>query len=202
MKPTDSARYRSMFPRVVDILSVPQQGSLRYGGGVSMPQGGSLSKPRVRRPVSLRTARRNRLRWGLVLATGVFTALLAFASIAQTATLPSPQTSNGIEYVTGGFGEDMAQAFKAAESAYPLGLTFAEDAGGGSRPYVADVGVSIKDSSGATILEAPSTGPYFLAKLKPGQYRIDATYQGKTQTLNVKIGEGHPARHVMTWKAQ
>lgn len=144
--------------------------------------------------------RRLRMRMALWFTGGVFTMVMAGMSLAQ-GSLPTPQTANGVEYVTGGFGDDMAQAFKAAESAYPLALTFAEDAGGGSRPYVAEVDVSIKDQSGATVLEVPSTGPYFLAKLKPGKYRVEATYMGKTQTQNVTVGEGGASRHVITWKS-
>src|SRR5690606_11983835 len=51
--------------------------------------------------------------------------------------LPDPQTAGGVEYVTGGFGANMSQAFREAESDYPLALTFAAtDEGGGARPYV------------------------------------------------------------------
>ena len=200
MKPTDFARNRTVYPRVDDIVSMAQRGAFQYGGAFNVPEGSRIARRQATR-IEQQQARRNRTRVGLLLASGLLAALMAGASFAQAA-MPEPKTSNGIEYVTGGFGDDMAQAFKAAESEYPLALTFAEDAGGGSRPYLAEVDVTIKDQSGATVLEVPSTGPYFLAKLKPGKYRVEATHMGKTQTQNVTVGEGGSGRHVMTWKSQ
>jgi len=132
-------------------------------------------------------------------AAGLLAASAASLGFAQTA-LPPPQTSGGIEYVTGGFGADMSEAFKQAESSYPLALTFAEDAGGGSRPYVAEVGVVIKDEAGNVVVEVPSAGPYFLVRLQPGGYTVEATYMGDTQTHGVKVGEGGTVRRVLTWK--
>lgn len=146
-----------------------------------------------------RLAAVRRLELRLAWAAAALALAAAGASYAQ-GTLPAPQTSGGIEYVTGGFGDEMAEAFKKAESSYPLALTFAEDAGGGSRPYVADVHVVVKDEAGKVVLDVPSVGPYFLARLQPGSYSVDATYMGKTQTQNVAIGQGGSARQVMTWK--
>ena len=60
----------------------------------------------------------------LVWAAGLLAAAAAAAGFAQ-GTLPAPQTSGGIEYVTGGFGADAAEAFKQAESSWPLALVFA-----------------------------------------------------------------------------
>ncbi|HLU01040.1 MAG TPA: carboxypeptidase regulatory-like domain-containing protein [Burkholderiaceae bacterium] len=136
----------------------------------------------------------------LAVATTLAVGLSAVA-VAQGG-LPEPKTANGVEYVTGGFSEDGAGAFKQAEASYPLSLVFAEDAGGGSRPYVADVEVVIKDDSGSVVLNVPAAGPYFLAKLKPGKYSVEATYMGKTQTQEVSVGQGGATRHVMTWKTQ
>ena len=201
MKPTDFARNRNVYPPVRDIVSMARHGAFQYGGAFNVPEGSRIARRPVSRLEQQQQARRNRLRFGLLFASGLLAAAMAGASFAQGA-LPAPQTSNGIEYVTGGFGDDMAEAFKSAQSEYPLALTFAEDAGGGSRPYLAEVDVSIKDQSGETVLEVPSTGPYFLAKLKPGKYRVEATHMGKTQTQNVTVGEGGSGRHVMTWKAQ
>jgi len=130
-------------------------------------------------------------------------ALLAGAAMFTVAhaQLPAAENYQGVEYVSGGFGSDMSEAFKAAQSNYPLGLTFAAvDEDGGARPYVAEVRVVVKKKGGETVLEVPSAGPYLLARLEPGQYEVDATYQGETQTRQVTIGQNGSAQEVITWK--
>jgi len=134
----------------------------------------------------------------LVSAMTIVAAAMLGTAWAQ---LPPPQTAGGVEYITGGFGADMSEAFKAAESDYPLALVFAAtDEGGGSRPYLADVSVVIKRGNGEVVMEVPSAGPYLLMRLEPGPYAVEATYMGKTQTHNVTVKEGGPTRQVMTWE--
>ena len=128
-------------------------------------------------------------------------AVLAMAALASTAwaQLPPAQTSGGVEYVTGGFGSDMAKAFKSAAADYPLTLVFAAtDEGGGAQPYIADVTVTVKQE-GNVLVEIPDAGPYLLLRLDPGSYVIDASYTGRTQTQDVVVKAGAPARYVLTW---
>lgn len=135
----------------------------------------------------------------VVWAAGLLALAAAGMSMAQTG-LPPAQQANGIEYITGGFGDEMSAAFKQAQASYPLALTFAEDAGGGSRPYIAEVRVLIKDEAGQVVMDVPSAGPYFLARLEPGSYVVEATYMENTQTHEVSISSGSPTQKVLTWK--
>lgn len=145
------------------------------------------------------TARLKQQRLALSLGAALV-AGAAWFSIAH-AQLPQAETYQGVEYVSGGFGSDMSEAFKAAQSQYPLALTFAAvDEDGGARPYVAEVRVVVKKKDGATVLEVPSAGPYLLARLEPGSYNVEATYQGETQTRQVTVGENGSAQEVITWK--
>ena len=133
----------------------------------------------------------------LIGAAGLF----ASAGHAQ-GSLPAAQSAGGIEYVTGGFGADGSEAFKQAESSYPLALTFAEEpADGGSRPYVADVRLVVKDKDGSVVMDVPSVGPFFLARLKPGEYTIEASYKGKTQSQQVSVKEGGTVKKGFAWKS-
>lgn len=133
----------------------------------------------------------------LVCAAGLFAA----TGHAQTS-LPAVQSAGGIEYVTGGFGADGSEAFKQAESSYPLALTFAEEPeGGGSRPYVADVRLVVKDKDGSVVMDVPSVGPFFLARLKPGEYTIEASYKGKVQSEQVSVKEGGTVKKGFAWKS-
>lgn len=119
---------------------------------------------------------------------------------AAHAQLPPAQTAQGVEYVTGGFGSDAAAAFKEAKSRYPLALTFAATDEDGTTPYVAEVQLEIADEQGKSVLSLPSVGPFLLADLKPGTYTVRATYEGKTQTQQMKVAGPGSADARIAWK--
>ncbi|NYT45780.1 carboxypeptidase-like regulatory domain-containing protein [Pollutimonas thiosulfatoxidans] len=129
-----------------------------------------------------------------VLATG---AILATAAQAQ---LPPVQTANGVQYVTGGFGQDESNALKQARSDYTLALTFAVAASGSaSSPYAGNVQVRLSEADGKVVLDTLSTGPYFLADVKPGAYQLVVTYEGKSQSKDVTIVAGKTTDLKFTW---
>mgnify|MGYP001029978296 FL=1 len=123
----------------------------------------------------------------------------ALAAGAVYAQLPPSQHYNQIEYVSGGIGIDESTAFKQAMPQYPLALTFASNI---AEPgaYVADVQVVIRNEKGDTVLQAQSNGPYFLAKLPAGEYKIAATYKGKTITRSAKVGAKGSTRAMFEWQ--
>lgn len=127
--------------------------------------------------------------------------LLACALVgAQVyAALPPTQHQGSVEYVSGGIGSDESDAFKAAMGQFPLALTFASNVDGHA-DYVSNVQVVIRDSHDASLLNTTSEGPYFLARLPAGEYKVFATYNGKTQTRSVHIGGKGTARATFEWK--
>jgi hypothetical protein len=136
----------------------------------------------------------------MVAATAVLLAGVAISNPAG-AQLPPAKTANGIEYVTGGFGQEESGAFKEAQSRFALSLTFAvTGTGDGSSPYAGNVQVRIRSAQSGQVLDAVSTGPYFLANLSPGTYTVEATYEGDTQTKQVTIGSGKTADVKFAWK--
>ena len=79
---------------------------------------------------------------------------------------------------------------------YSLKLVFALRSG----PYVADVAVTIFDESGAKVVNAHSDGPWFLAQLPPGNYRVVARRKGGQATAAMAtITAGHQKRVFLTW---
>ena len=58
-----------------------------------------------------------------LLICSLLTSLPAFAAVPST--LPPEQTQGAVAYVSGGIGQDEAQAFEAAAAQYPLALEFA-----------------------------------------------------------------------------
>lgn len=91
---------------------------------------------------------------------------LAFAEVNTSET--------GIEYISGGIGDDEESA--ETFSAFNLKLVFATQ---GSGEFLADVKVSIEDGKGNNVLKAISPGPHFYAKLPTGSYRITAEFTEK-----------------------
>ncbi|MBI4204473.1 MAG: T9SS type A sorting domain-containing protein [Betaproteobacteria bacterium] len=110
---------------------------------------------------------------------------------ATAARAPAPRKTEGasmpggVSYVSGGIGEDSEAQLKAREKEFNLKLVFTLVEGN----YLADVNVAIKDAGGKTLVEHTAQGPFLLAKLPGGTYAVSATYEGKTQSRKVRIGE-------------
>jgi len=64
--------------------------------------------------------------------------------------------------------------------------------------FAADVDVRIRDDRGVEVLEVAAAEPILLARLAPGRYTIEATYDGRTRTAAVNVGAGHQ-KLGLTW---
>jgi len=111
--------------------------------------------------------------------------------------LPPLLTFGGVNYVTGGIGQDEAGAIKAAEKDFTLSLVFAQTKRG---EFVADVKVSIADQAGKIMLEAQSDGPMLLARLPAGAYKVSADYEGKVLVKTLKVGDKGLTRAGFVWR--
>lgn len=111
----------------------------------------------------------------------LFAAVISSNGVAFAAdgAVLTPQTRQGISYVTGGIGLDEREALLQARPDYNLRLSFAQKQSG---EFVADVTVTILDSKGNSVFTASGTGPLFYANLAPGRYQVQVTPTGK-QTL-------------------
>jgi hypothetical protein len=121
--------------------------------------------------------------------------VLAFALLvptlgAQAQEALQPQTQNGITFTSGGIGSEGRDALRQVQGSYNLKLMFAVQ---GSGDYLSDVKVKVMDGHGATLLDTISEGPYFLAQLKPGTYKIVADSAGRPQTRTVSVDKGTAA---------
>ncbi|OWT66237.1 carboxypeptidase-like regulatory domain-containing protein [Candidimonas nitroreducens] len=134
-----------------------------------------------------------KLSWAAIVLAGALAGMQAYAA------LPPVQHQGSVEYVSGGIGSDESASFKEAAAKYPLALTFASNADGNGA-YVADVQVVVRDSHDASVLNATSQGPYFLVRLPAGDYKVDATYKGKTQSRSVQVHDQGTTRAVFEWK--
>ncbi|MCI3950924.1 MAG: hypothetical protein K0R53_421 [Burkholderiales bacterium] len=112
----------------------------------------------------------------------VVLALLAAAPGWAAETVPA---RSGVSFVSGGVGENSVAALKARENEFNLKLVFTLSEGA----YLADVGVRVADAAGKTVIEHVTEGPIFMARLPSGTYNVTATYNGRTQTRKLTVGE-------------
>lgn len=123
-----------------------------------------------------------------MIARGLAAIVLGCASLVSVAATEGDAivltTPGGVSYVSGGVGTASIDRINSLASGFNLKLVFA----GASGAYLADVRVTVADSKGRTLLDVTSDGPWFLAKLPRGEYRIVASYAGKDQRQRVSVG--------------
>jgi hypothetical protein len=127
---------------------------------------------------------RSKFARAVLLAAAVGLATPAFAQVTLT-----PETQNGIAFVTGGIGRDKVEAFRAAASDYNLRATFSETGGA----FIANVGVELRDAQGKTLVTTRTQGPFFFAKVPPGTYEMVATYGDQTARRQLVVNAGGAA---------
>ena len=132
----------------------------------------------------------------------LFTALALAActqyALAATNVLPPVQHQGDVTFLTGGIGLSESTAIKDAMHHYPLTLEFAGTAHVGN-VYLANIPVEISDMHGHAVLKTTTTGPFLLAALPDGRYRITARYSGKDESRDVQISPSAHVHEVFLW---
>jgi hypothetical protein len=111
-------------------------------------------------------------------------------------TMPQAVERDGVRYLTGGVGHDEREAMRAAARDFNLYLSFAQH---GTGAFVALVDVAIRDAQGREVVSIPQAGPILMAQLPRGTYNVEATYEGRTQTRQVSVGD-RMTREYLTWQ--
>lgn len=130
----------------------------------------------------------------------ITTALWLGAASAYAEPPETVQYSDQVAYMSGGIGSDEARAMERRGAQWPLMLLFTEN----TKPhaeFAADLHVTITNHRGDTVLDAASVGPYLLAKLPPGSYKVEARYGGQTLHRNVVVRAHHHTRASFVWPA-
>ena len=131
----------------------------------------------------------------LVLAMGLalMTGSIAYAGnqpatmVACKTRLYEKGTIGSVPYLTGGVGQDERVCLKPVEKDYNLKLVFAVKSG----QYLASPMITVQDKNGKDVLHMRSDGPWFLAKLPAGEYKVIASRDGhQTEIEHVKVGQG------------
>ncbi|WP_157119288.1 carboxypeptidase-like regulatory domain-containing protein [Azohydromonas lata] len=147
-------------------------------------------------------ARTARTRWAKWIAAASFVALsggVAGLTAAQAAgELPAAQRVGGVEVLTGGVGHDEARAMELEARRWPLALEFAVKDGPHAE-FAANVAVHVRDARNRSVLESTASGPFLLARLAPGDYKVDATLRGHTLQREVHVSAGQTAHVLLLW---
>jgi hypothetical protein len=121
---------------------------------------------------------------GLALAAGAWAQDRAASTSDGLPYNDIQQTADGVRYLTGGIGVEAQERLNERAGDFNLKLVFALNEGN----YIADVGVILRDGQGRTVIEEVADGPFFMARLPAGRYTVEATYEGKTVTRRVQVG--------------
>jgi hypothetical protein len=106
---------------------------------------------------------------------------------AQTdpGTFPNPvvqHTPAGIDYISGGVGEEDRAAMAARQAEFPLKIVLSAAEG----EYIVADRVSVQTPQGELAL-VRDAGPILMMRLPPGQYTLEAAYKGKTQRRSLQV---------------
>ena len=124
-------------------------------------------------------------------------ALISSLSLAQS---PETQYSQGMSYITGGVGEGETVAIRAEAKQWPLLLEMSQIENGRG---VWIFGATIKIMSSAKkqiVFDAQAEGPYMLVNLVPGDYAIEATYEGVMQKKTLSVKADSSQKISLFWK--
>lgn len=125
---------------------------------------------------------RTRYGWaGLVLLAGAIGIAGTVAGAAEG------KTAQGRPYASGGIGVDERDEMHRRRADFALRVVTAAK---GSGAYLSGAEVKITDQTGKRILELMLDGPWLLADLTPGSYKVEVVYGGRTERKSATIRPG------------
>lgn len=101
-----------------------------------------------------------------------------------------------IEWITGGVGESEEAKMKSRADDYNLDLLFISERG----HYLSDVGVTIDNAKGESILNTRSSGPYLLTNLPTGDYTVYTSFNGERRQRDVAIVQDSQTEIRFNWQ--
>ena len=129
----------------------------------------------------------------------IISAQLILISSWVVAQIPDTQYSEGISYITGGVGEGETTAILSEAKQWPLLLEMSQIENGRG-VWIFGAGIKISNSKKQAVFDAQADGPYMLINLVPGDYAIEATYQGVVQKKALSIKADSSQKISLFWK--
>lgn len=122
--------------------------------------------------------------------------LLSSLALAQ---IPETQYSQGISFITGGVGEGETASILAEAKQWPLLLEMSQIENGRG-VWIFGATIKITGAKKQILFDAKADGPYMLINLVPGDYTIEAAYQGVVQKRVLSIKPDAPQKISLFWK--
>jgi len=113
--------------------------------------------------------------------------------------IPPTQHSEGIAYISGGVGEEETVAILAEAKQWPLLLELSQIENGRG-VWIFGAKIKLINAAQKTIFNAQADGPYMLLNPEPGEYVIQASYQGVEQKRSVSIKANSSQKISIFWK--
>ena len=129
----------------------------------------------------------------------IFVFNLLIASSLGLAQIPDTRQSQGIPYITGGIGKDEVASILAESKKRSLLLELSQIENGRG-VWIFGAKVKIINSNKQVIFDVQADGPYLLLNLDPGDYFIEASYQGIEQKRSISIKAATSQKISILWK--
>lgn len=115
------------------------------------------------------------------------------------AQIPETRYSEGISYITGGVGEGETVAILAEAKLWPITLELSQIENGRG-VWIFGATIKVIDAKKQVIFDAQADGPYMLINLVPGDYVLEATYQGAVQRKTLSLKADSQQKVSVFWK--
>lgn len=115
-----------------------------------------------------------------VLIGATLLAALHLTAVAQNVV----KTATAATYLNGGVGDEEQAAMRGRAHEFPLRMSFSEGKDG---EYIADVSVIVTDSRGNSVFELAKAGPMLDVALPNGNYKVNASFKGITESQAVTL---------------
>ena len=115
------------------------------------------------------------------------------------AQIPATQHSNGISYISGGVGEEETVAILAEAKQWPVLLELSQIENGRG-VWIFGANIKIINSKKQLVFNASADGPYMLINLEPGDYFIEASFQGVEQKRALSVKANTSQKISLFWK--
>jgi len=127
----------------------------------------------------------------------IFTCLLYGASVFSQAL--DTEYSEGVAYISGGVGDEESTAILSEAKRWPLMLELSQIENGRGI-WIFGATVKLVNSSQKVVFNAQANGPYMLINIEPGEYSLQASYQGVEQKRAISLKAGQSQKLSIFWK--
>ncbi len=130
------------------------------------------------------------LHW--ILAAFLLASICSFAEA-----IAIKKSAQGIEFATGGIGEDEVDSLRPLIKKFSLHMVFSEGVSGRS---ATDVDVSIYDANNILAFRVSGAQPQLLVNLPPNTYTIAAKYNGDKLRHKFTLNANESQKIILNWK--